>query len=128
MTMQRNPLLLWRLLDRGAWIAPDEEVVTLTSEGVHRQSYRETRARACRLANALASHGIARGDRVASFMWNNHRHLEMYQASSGLGIRVRGAWRAGSRSQSVNQAAAPGEVYFAPSRERFGPCVPVDSG
>ena len=85
MTMQRTPLLLWRLLDRGAWIAPDEEVVTLTAEGVHRQSYRETRARACRLANALASYGIARGDRVASFMWNNHRHLEMYQALPSMG-------------------------------------------
>ncbi len=85
MTMQRTPLLLSRLMDRGAWIAPHEEIVTKTSTGTHRQSYAETKARACRLANALAAHGIGTGDRVASFMWNNHRHLEMYHAVPSMG-------------------------------------------
>ena len=85
MTMQRTPLLMSRLLDRGAWIAPDEEVVTLTADGVHRQTYADTRRRAGQLANGLLDHGIAFGDRVATFMWNGWRHLELYQAVPSLG-------------------------------------------
>jgi fatty-acyl-CoA synthase len=32
----------------------------------------------CQLANALDSWGLKKGDRVASFALNNHRHLELY--------------------------------------------------
>src|SRR5262245_47785892 len=41
MTMQKTPLLLSRLMDRGAWIAPSEEIVTRTSTGTHRYTYAE---------------------------------------------------------------------------------------
>jgi acyl-CoA synthetase (AMP-forming)/AMP-acid ligase II len=85
MTMQRTPLLMWRLMDRAARVAPDEEVVTLTGQGVVRQNYAETRGRACQLAAALKEHGIQIGDRVASFMWNGFRHLELYQAVPSMG-------------------------------------------
>jgi fatty-acyl-CoA synthase len=85
MTMQRTPLLLSRILERGARLSPDEEIVTLTGNGVHRQSYAETRARACQLAHALRRRGIAIGDRVATFMWNGRRHLEAYQALPSMG-------------------------------------------
>ncbi len=86
MTMQRTPLLLWRLLDRGARLAPDEQVVSVLGSGEkHRQTYAETAVRARRLAHALKAHGIRPGDRVATLMWNNHRHLEMYQAVPSMG-------------------------------------------
>ena len=85
MTMQQTPLLLSRLLGRGALLSPDEEIVTLTANGRHRQSLKRTWERAGQLANALAQHGIKEGDRVASFMWNNHRHLELYQAVPAMG-------------------------------------------
>ena len=85
MTMQQTPLLLSRLLGRGALLSPDEEIVTLTANGRHRQSLKKTWERAGQLANALAQHGIKEGDRVASFMWNNHRHLELYQAVPAMG-------------------------------------------
>ena len=85
MTMQRTPLLLHRLLDRGARIAPLEEVVTQTPEGPHRQTLAQTRARACQLAHALRAAGVQPGDRVASFAWNGHHHLEMYQAVPCMG-------------------------------------------
>ena len=85
MTMQRTPLLIWRLLDRGAWIAPDTEIVTLTANGKHRQTYAETAERAAALANGLADFGIGLGDRVATFMWNGWRHLELYQAVPSMG-------------------------------------------
>ena len=85
MTMQRTPLLIWRLLDRGAWIAPDTEIVTLTASGKHRQTYAETAERAAALANGLREFGIEIGDRVATFMWNGWRHLELYQAVPSMG-------------------------------------------
>jgi len=85
MTMQRSPLLMHRLMDRGARIAPDVEVVTRTEQGTHRQSLAETRARACQLAHALGAEGVGPGDRVASFCWNNHYHLEMYQGVPSMG-------------------------------------------
>jgi acyl-CoA synthetase (AMP-forming)/AMP-acid ligase II len=85
MTMQQTPLLMTRLLKRGAQLFPDEEIVTLTAAGRQRQSYRETWARAGQLANALSAHGIGAADRVASFMWNNARHLELYQGVPCMG-------------------------------------------
>ena len=85
MTMQQTPLLMRQLLDRGALLAPNEEIVNATAAGVHRQTYAETAARARQLANALRAHGIAAGERVGSFMWNHHRHFEMYQAVPCMG-------------------------------------------
>ncbi|RMD85190.1 MAG: fatty-acid--CoA ligase [Candidatus Dadabacteria bacterium] len=83
--MQRTPLLISRLMDRGAWIAPDEEIVTKTAGGVHRYTYREECRRAHQLAAALKDFGIGRGDRVATFMWNGYRHLELYHAVPSMG-------------------------------------------
>tara|TARA_E500000178_G_C17037077_1_gene764054 strand:+ start:2493 stop:4133 length:1641 start_codon:yes stop_codon:yes gene_type:complete len=85
MAMQRTPLLMSNIIDRGARVAPNEEVVTLTESGVRRQSYKETRDRAHQLAHALAGAGIGIGDRVGTFMWNGSRHLEAYHACAGMG-------------------------------------------
>ena len=85
MAMQHTPLLMSNILDRGATVAPNEEIVTLTETGVRRQSYRETRDRAHQLAHALAGAGIKVGDRVGTFMWNGSRHLEAYHAVAGMG-------------------------------------------
>lgn len=85
MTMQRTPLLMSTLLDRGARLAPGIEVVTLTAGGAHRQTLAETRERAVRIANALRDFGIGVGDRIATFMWNGVRHLELYQAVPSMG-------------------------------------------
>ena len=83
--MQRTPLLLTRLIDRGARVAPTTEIVTTTSTGMHRQTLEETRARAHQLAHALSDAGIRIGDRVATLMWNGYRHLEVYHAVAGMG-------------------------------------------
>lgn len=85
MAMQHTPLLMSRLLDRGARIAPNEEIVTATATGTRRQSVRDTRNRAHQLAHALAGAGIRVGDRVGTFMWNGSRHLEAYHATAGMG-------------------------------------------
>ncbi|MEZ5559565.1 MAG: long-chain fatty acid--CoA ligase [Pseudomonadales bacterium] len=85
MAMQHTPLLMSRILDRGAKVAPGEEIVTATTSGVRRQTYAETRDRAHQLAHALADAGIRVGDRVGTFMWNGARHLEAYHACAGMG-------------------------------------------
>jgi acyl-CoA synthetase (AMP-forming)/AMP-acid ligase II len=85
MTMQKTPLLMSRLMDRGAWVCPDEEMVTRTASGFHRQTYGQAKARAHQLAHALKDHGIEHGDRVGSFMWNGYRHVEMYHAVPSMG-------------------------------------------
>jgi fatty-acyl-CoA synthase len=62
------------------------EVVTLLPDGsVQRASHAELADRVDRLARALAELGVEQGDRVASFAWNNQRHLELYFAAPCIG-------------------------------------------
>lgn len=85
MTMQNTPLLMSRILGRGAKLDPEAEVVTAQANGTHRQTLKQTWDRANQLAHALNAHGIKVGDRIGSFMWNNYRHLELYQAVPSMG-------------------------------------------
>ena len=83
--MQHTPLSMSRIIDRGATLAPDVEIVTATATGTRRQTYAETRDRAHQLAHALGDAGIRIGDRVGTFMWNGSHHLEAYYATAGMG-------------------------------------------
>ena len=85
MAMQRTPLLMSNIVERGAKVSPNEEIVTATEAGVRRQTYQDTRDRAHQLAHALKAVGIGIGDRVGTFMWNGTRHLEAYHACAGMG-------------------------------------------
>ena len=85
MTMQQTPLLMSRILGRGAVLDPDIEVVTQQADGTHRQTLKQTWDRANQVAHALKKHGIEAGDRIGSFMWNNYYHLELYQGVPSMG-------------------------------------------
>ncbi len=85
MTMQKTPLLMSRILHRGATLDPDVEIITLQENGTHRQTLKKTAKRVSKLANALNDYGIEVGDKIGSFMWNNYRHLELYQAIPSMG-------------------------------------------
>jgi fatty-acyl-CoA synthase len=50
-----------------------------------RHTYKEIGERTRRLANALKTIGVGTGDRVGTFAWNHHRHLEAYFAIPGMG-------------------------------------------
>jgi acyl-CoA synthetase (AMP-forming)/AMP-acid ligase II len=88
MTMQKTPLLMHRLMDRGAMLQPEVEVMTATADGARSQTMLETRNRAHQLAHALNDAGVKIGDRVATFMWNGARHLEAYHAIACMGAVV----------------------------------------
>ena len=68
MTMQNTPLLMSRILGRGALLDPEVEVVTQQINGTHRQTLGKTWARANQVANALRAHGIKVGDRVGCLL------------------------------------------------------------
>ena len=85
MTMQQTPLLMSKILGRGATLDPNVEVVTMTKDGTHRQTLEATSKRSAMVAHALTNYGIKVGDRIGSFMWNNYRHLELYQAVPSMG-------------------------------------------
>jgi len=48
-------------------------------------TWRDAYSRICRLANALQSLGVDRGDKVGSFAWNTHRHGELSFAIPMMG-------------------------------------------
>jgi fatty-acyl-CoA synthase len=61
------------------------EVVTATETGVERAGFGAVVERIDRLARALATLGVSRGDRVGTFAWNSQRHLECYLAIPCVG-------------------------------------------
>ncbi len=83
--MMDYPLTLTRLLERAATYFPRKRILTKTAEGYHAYTYEDFYERVQRLARALKAMGVGPGDRVASFAWNSHRHLELYFAVPCLG-------------------------------------------
>ena len=77
--MMDRPLLLDDILERAGAQFPDVEIVTnMPDKTLHRQTYGDMVRRAKQLAQALTQAGIKPGDRVATFSWNTHAHLEAY--------------------------------------------------
>ncbi len=65
---------------------PARAIVARGADGlVHRTTYREVLARARRLIGALRALGVEPGDRVATFCWNHHQHLEAYYGVPSMG-------------------------------------------
>ena len=72
------PLTLTHLLERARRLAPRKQIATKIAGGMHRYTYADMIERAARLANALNRLDISPDGRVATFAWNNYRHLEIY--------------------------------------------------
>jgi fatty-acyl-CoA synthase len=84
--MQDFPLTIGSIMRFGVEVFGDSEVVTLEAGGGRRRRrYADSAERAGRLANALRELGISGDDRVATFMWNNAEHLEVYLAAPAMG-------------------------------------------
>jgi fatty-acyl-CoA synthase len=84
-TMQEAPLLISGILRHGEYVYADKKVFTVTLDGVDEATFFQIAQRAQQLAAALAKLGVKRGDRVATFMWNNQAHMEAYFAIPSMG-------------------------------------------
>lgn len=83
--MMKVPLTLRSMVERAYRFFPKKEIVSRTANGRFRYTYRDFYGRVVRLGNALERLGIQKGDRVATFAWNHHRHLEAYFAIPCMG-------------------------------------------
>src|SRR5918911_520702 len=79
-TIPDFPLTLQHFLWRAITLFPEKQIVSNGAQGRFRYTYREMGERVGQLANALRKLGLQPGDRVGTFAWNNHRHLELYFA------------------------------------------------
>ncbi|TQF74008.1 long-chain fatty acid--CoA ligase [Rhodococcus spelaei] len=84
-TMQDAPLSIAQILRHGASVHGAAEVVTWTDQGPRRESYADVGRRTAALAHALRGLGVTGDQRVATFMWNNAEHLEVYLAVPAMG-------------------------------------------
>jgi fatty-acyl-CoA synthase len=84
-TMQDAPLLISNIIRHGEFVYADKKIFTVTPEGVEEATFFQISKRAEQLAAALTKLGIQRGDRVATFMWNNQAHMEAYLAIPSMG-------------------------------------------
>jgi len=84
-TMQDFPLTVTGILRHGAGWNSGRKVITKAPDGYRESTFGELGSRAAQLAHGLREIGIADGDRVATFMWNNQEHLETYFAAPCMG-------------------------------------------
>lgn len=87
MTM-RYPLTVRNLLERGRTLYPRKEIVSRMPSGVVRHTYAEYYRRVCQLTHLLTQLGVKRGEKVGTFAWNHHRHLEAYFAVPCMGAVI----------------------------------------
>ena len=79
--MMSYPLTLTHFFERSRRLFARKTIATRVPGGsLFRHTYGEFVERTMRLAGALAALGVRKGDRVATFAWNSHRHLELYWA------------------------------------------------
>ncbi len=83
--MMDSQLTIRSLIERAALLFPAKEIVSRTPDGLHRYTYGDVARRVTRLAGALQALGVVPGDRVGTFAWNTHRHLELYLGVPSMG-------------------------------------------
>jgi fatty-acyl-CoA synthase len=80
--MMNYPLTLTHFFERSRRLFAKKTIATrVPGRAIFRYTYDDFAERTTRLAGALAALGVRRGDRVATFAWNSHRHLEIYWAA-----------------------------------------------
>ena len=111
-TMMDVPLSINHFLERAGTLFPRQEIVSrLADKSLRRHTFGEFYARTRRLAAALQSLGLKKGERVATLSWNHHAHLECY-----FGIPA-----AGGVMHTLNLRLAPDELGWiaADAEDRF---------
>ena len=83
--MMDIPLTVTGILAHAVRNHPKREIVSRDGADMVRLTYADFGKRVAQLAHALRRLGVSGGDRVASFGWNTHRHLELYYAVPCIG-------------------------------------------
>jgi fatty-acyl-CoA synthase len=81
------PLTLTHFFERTRKVFHRKTLATrVPGVGLQRYTYADYADRVCRLSAALARLGLQKGDRVGTFAWNSHRHMEVYFAAPLMGM------------------------------------------
>ncbi len=101
--MDDSPLTLTSIVERAERFHSDVDVVSRRPSGaVTRTTFGECAVRARYLANALSSLGVHEGDPVATLLWNQSEHLELYFAVPAMGAVI----------HTLNPRLFPDELAF----------------
>ncbi|GAA1100494.1 MULTISPECIES: long-chain fatty acid--CoA ligase [Tsukamurella] len=84
-TMQDGELSIARLVEYSRRVFPEAKITTWTGTELRDASFAEIGDKAAQLAHALTKLGVQRGDRVATFMWNNNEHQVAYAGVPAMG-------------------------------------------
>jgi fatty-acyl-CoA synthase len=83
------PLTLTQFFERTRKIFQRKTMATrVPGVGLQRYTYADYADRVCRLAAALVKLGLKKGDRVGTFAWNSHRHMEIYFGAPLMGMVI----------------------------------------
>jgi fatty-acyl-CoA synthase len=84
--MMKYPLTITHIFERTRKLFPKKVLATrVPGVGLVKSTYADFTDRTARLAAALGSLGVQKGDRVGTFAWNSTRHLEVYFAAPMMG-------------------------------------------
>jgi fatty-acyl-CoA synthase len=80
--MMNYPLTLTHFFERSRRLFAKKTLATrVPGQPLLRFTYADFAERTRSLAGALRAMGLGKGERVATFAWNSHRHLELYWAA-----------------------------------------------
>ncbi|RDH79013.1 fatty acid--CoA ligase [Mycolicibacterium moriokaense] len=101
--MDGYQLTLATIVERAERFHADQEIVSRRPSGaVSRMTFGDIARRARRLAGALSALGVREGDRVATLLWNQSEHLELYFAVPAMGAVI----------HTLNPRLVPDELAF----------------
>jgi len=101
--MMDYPLTLTQFFERSRRLFARKTLATRVPGGLlFRYTYADFAERVARLAGGLAALGVRPGDRVGTFAWNTHHHLEAYWAVPMMGAVL----------HTVNFRLAPEDIAY----------------
>jgi fatty-acyl-CoA synthase len=101
--MDDFPLTLTAIVERAERLTANSKVVSRRPDGaIERTTIGDCARRARLLASALSELGVRQGDRVATLLWNQPEHLELYFAIPLMGAVI----------HTINPRLHPDELSF----------------